>query len=328
MDEQTIWKYIGGQASDNEKRTVLDWIEADEQNHRRFCRMKNTWVLGHLPQHELSDLEAKPYVDVLNRKRLSRRILYSSVAAVLILLISVGVLNQFQRYHNEIEYLKSQQIASIEYHTNKGLKGTVILPDGSKVWLNSDSKISCPAHFEGNSRTVEFSGEGFFDVAKNPDRPMHIRLDNGISIVVKGTRFNLSSYRNDNHIAALLLEGEISIIKDQSKKNEAIKVVPNEKITIEKIQKKVLKTIPQETLPTIGWKEGWLIFDETPMKEVIKKLERWYGIRCTVEDPTIWNKKFTAKFKDESITQILEAMKRVSLLNYHLDESEAILVKY
>lgn len=328
MDDKVILKYIAGKVSDREKEEVLDWIDAAEGNRQYFNKLKNAWVVGSLPDREVSDIQAKYYVNTLRRKVLRRRIIYSGVAAIVILLISMGVQYRFQQYSDEIDYLKGGQVASLEYRTNKGLKGMVTLPDGTKVWLNSDSRLSCPARFAGDKRIVEFSGEGFFDVVKDPEHPMMIRLDGGISIVVKGTKFNLSSYRNDDKIAALLLEGEISVVREGIRNQEELKVAPNEKIYIAKSEKKVEKMIPREILPTVGWKEGWLIFDEAPMSEVLKKLERWHGMRFIVEDPSILNKKFTARFKDESISQILEAMKKVSLLDYQLEDSTATLMKY
>lgn len=328
MDHKILLQYITGKLSDNERYDVLEWIDESEENRKRFFKIKNSWVAANLPDYQASPIEVKKYRDQINPTTSRTIMLLRMAAACLILLLSTGLVWQQHIYQTELNYIKNQEITSLKYHTNKGLKAQVTLPDGSKVWLNSDSRLECPSHFAGDIRQLKFSGEGYFDIVKNPKRPMHIELENNITVVVKGTTFNLSSYHNDNKVAALLLNGEISIIEKKQNQIREIKVKPNEKVIIEKKQKQIEKSIPKETLPTIGWKDGWLIFDETPLREVLKKLERWHGIQFIVEDTTILNQNFTARFKDESISQILETMKRIALLDYSLKETTATLRKY
>ena len=99
--------------------------------------------------------------------------------------------------------------------------------------------------------------------------------------------------------------------------------------TIEKKERqKVNLTVPAETLPILGWKDGWLIFDETPIAEVLKKLERWHGMTFEVKDPEILDQKFTARFHEESISQILEIMHNVALLRFEIKDKTAVLYKY
>lgn len=156
----------------------------------------------------------------------------------MILLLSFQVFYQFNDYRQEIHFLENQQLAQLEYHTNKGVKGRVTLPDGSIVWLNSDSELKCPAQFSGDSREINFSGEGYFDVVKNPEKPMIVKLENGIQVIVKGTKFNLTSYKNDDNVSALLLSGNITVLRTKHSKQEEIKVKPNERIWIEKKESK------------------------------------------------------------------------------------------
>ena len=83
-----------------------------------------------------------------------------------------------------------------------------------------------------------------------------------------------------------------------------------------------------DCLPILGWKDGWLIFDETPIAEVLKKLERWHGMTFEVKDPEILDQKFTARFHEESISQILEIMHNVALLRFEIKDKPAVLYKY
>ena len=329
MNEKDIIKYITGKASEEERRDILNWINESDDNRKTFNRLKNLWVLGNLPHTKASDRDVKKFSARLRRKTVIKQLSRWSIAASVVILLSVITYNKLNYYHSQIDFLQEQQIAELEYTTNKGVKGKVTLPDGTVVSLNSDSYLKCPGRFSGDTRELEFSGEGFFEVVKNPDKPMVIRLDNNINVIVKGTKFNLSSYKNDQSVSALLISGEITIVKNSdTHKNHEIQVKPNEKIFIAKNDKKVNLIEPKEFMPTIGWKEGWLVFDETPMSEVLKKLERWHGIQFIVEDQKILNQKFTARFKEESISQILEMMNSIALLRYELHDTTAVLKNY
>ena len=141
-----------------------------------------------------------------------------SSAAVLILFISITLFqNQIDKYKSELSFIKSQKIAYHENSTPYGVKGKVILPDSSVVWLNSGSSILYPSNFFGETRDVSFKGEGYFEVKKNSDYPMKISLDSGLSLCVRGTSFNLSAYDNDNSISILLLSGNVSLMNKKSK---------------------------------------------------------------------------------------------------------------
>lgn len=329
MKEELLIQYIAGQASRAEKEKVLEWIEESPENRKKFNRLKNTWVMCHLPQQKADEKDILLYGRSLRPRKQNRRLLVYGIAASLILLISFNVYQKINNYKSEIHFLQNQEFAKLEYHTNKGVKGRITLPDGSTVWLNSDSDLKCPGKFTGEQREVWFSGEAYFDVVKNPEKPMLIRLDKNISVVVRGTKFNLTSYKNDKNVSALLLSGQITVLKKNNEREEEIRIKPNERISIEKENKQTVHvSTPAETFPILGWKDGWLIFDETPMPEVLKKLERWHGINFVVEDPEILNQKFTARFHEESISQILEMMNHVSLLNYDLKDKTAILHKY
>ena len=234
---------------------------------------------------------------------------------------------ELARKYDLIDFETGVKITGAGFPLYKGLG--VTLPDGSIVWLNSDSELKCPAQFSGDSREINFSGEGYFDVVKNPEKPMIVKLENGIQVIVKGTKFNLTSYKNDDNVSALLLSGNITVLRTKHSKQEEIKVKPNERIWIEKKERqKVNLTVPAETLPILGWKDGWLIFDETPIAEVLKKLERWHGMTFEVKDPEILDQKFTARFHEESISQILEIMHNVALLRFEIKDKTAVLYKY
>lgn len=328
MDKKIIVKYVEGKASEAERETVLKWIGQSEENRKVFNRIKNIWVLANLPNKEASEQDIARFSKHLRRKQWFGRAYWGGIAASILLLVGFFAFRTVDSYRSQIHFLETQNVAQLEYKTNRGIKGTVTLPDGSKVRLNSDSYIKCSSKFGAKSRDIEFSGEGYFEVVKNPKVPMIINLGQGISVKVTGTTFNLSSYKNDKNISALLLSGKITIVKHQKWMDKEFEVKPNEMVLVQKSDRAVDLTTPKKTFTTLGWKDGWLVFDETPMNEVIKKLERWHGVRIIVKDSDLLDKQFTGKFKEESISQILEMMNRVSLARYVLKDSLVTLSRY
>lgn len=152
----------GGENKDPELAGRASWQSTEIQS------IKNTWVISKLPETKAPEASVLQYSRKIRHRKQNRRILGYGIAASLILLLSFQIFHQFNDYRQEIHFLENQQLAQLEYHTNKGVKGRVTLPDGSIVWLNSDSELKCPAQFSGDSREINFSGEGYFDVVKIP----------------------------------------------------------------------------------------------------------------------------------------------------------------
>ena len=328
MDERELIRYIAGEGTPEERAKVLDWVEESQEHRKRFNGLKNAWVMAHLPQGRASRRNV-PWREERRSGGWRSMWVGYGVAASLVLLLAFGLWEREKQHEADIAFLEGQEMARMVYRTDKGVKGKVTLPDGSTVWLNSDSELECPSRFSGDTREIVFSGEGFFDVVKNAERPMVIRLENGLRVVVRGTTFNLASYRDDDYVTALLVEGNITVQREQDGKREEVRVRPNERVRILKREEQsATVNVPAVTFPILGWKEGWLVFDETPMDEVVKKLERWHGIHLEVGDEELLKRRFTARFHEESIQQILEMMEQVALLRYRWAGDTAHLYMY
>ncbi len=328
--EKLIFKYLSGKADEEETKKIRQWILESEENTRFFAKIKNIYVVASMKDDKASDEDSSLFIAKLRRHELRKKIMRMAArgAAAIILFLIVLAVYQHQQdsFRKEMSYVSSQQIAYNQYFTPSGVKGKIILPDSTVVWLNSSSSISYPSKFIGKTKNINFDGEGYFEVKKDPDHPMKITLDNGMSLYVKGTSFNLSSYENDNSVSILLLSGKVSLMNRDSK--EFFDIEPNQKISIDKKSNKISVVTPEDVMPTVGWKKGWLIFEETEMPEIIKKMKRWYGVDIIVKDSSIMTKTLTAKFREESLSQVLEMMHRISLINYSLKDSTAILNSY
>ena len=207
-----------------------------------------------------------------------------------------------------------------------------MLPDSSKVWLNSDSRITYPEYFSGETRNISLSGEAYFEVTKDSIHPMIVKTDRNFSIEVIGTSFNLKCYKNDNNIEATLYSGIIKANYNNvaTLKNETLTLKPNESFIYN--ESKAIGTSNNnkpfyypEPEKLKAWKDGTLIFNETPMLEVIKILERWHGTTFIITDKEIYNYNLSAEFKSESIIQILEIMKLIMPIDYNYSNNVVTL---
>lgn len=225
------------------------------------------------------------------------------IAAILFLpLILVAVWQYSDLKKSAIE----TQFAMQEITCPPGMRSQVILPDGSKVWLNAESTIKFQIPFSNDSRKVELVGEAFFDVTKNPKQPFIVNSAN-VWVKVYGTRFNYKAYREDKNIEVILEEGRVSLSVHDERMYKKIHLIPGDRAVIAKESNAV--DIKNEKIDKyIAWHIGKLVFENTPMSEVAHMLERWYGVEVIVQNPEIMDYSFTTTFDNESLFEVIELL--------------------
>lgn len=342
MDKKLLIRHIKGEATPSEREVVVAWIDKSEQNEAYYIKLMNTIVAEDISRNDPSvglsrseisnsyseikrDIQPKRRVAFLKQSQLP----YIAAAAAVLLIVSV-LLNIWQMNRNtpsapqqELALLSPVDTLSLQtYYTENGVKGKVILPDSSVVWLNSGSSLSFPLVFEKDVRRVAFSGEGYFEVAKNDQSLMEVTTPKGMKITVLGTKFYICSYEDDTSERATLFSGLINV----SKLSDGREVVatrtlkPQESVRFED-EGSALLTKKADTVKVVAWKRGELYFENTPMKEVINRLERWHGVDIVVKDSTILNHHFTAHFTSASIVQILDLMRFTAPIDYSVKEN-------
>ncbi|NLB67869.1 MAG: FecR family protein [Bacteroidales bacterium] len=283
---------------------------------------KAEWVFSNLPNsapspESLHDIRCAVGYD---RTPLKRSFVWAiSVAAAVLLVVSGIIILHNRSLEKQLENITAeyklimvvpdleQNDAILKYSVNPGVKGSIILPDGSEVILNSDSRLTCPSRFEDGKRVVELDGEGYFKVKSNRDWPMFVRTKKGVIVNVTGTEFNLSSYSNDKNLKLTLVSGRVSIMTDGQDKEIVLKEKEEIIVSTEGLSSAGRK-IADMRLNT-SWKDGYLVFDNTPIEEVIKKIERWYGVVITVNNTKVMDNVFTASFSSESLGQVLNLLR-------------------
>ena len=200
-----------------------------------------------------------------------------------------------------------QQFANQEITTPLGVRSQVILPDGSLVSLNAESTIKFKVPFDPDLREVALTGEAYFEIKKNPGVPFVVKSGN-VAVKVLGTKFDFKAFDKESIISVILAEGKVSLNLDGGKTDESLIMKPGDMIVFDKVTNKSVLTNGSID-KYIEWHNGKLVFDETPMPEVVVELGRWFGVEILVDDPQVMNYKLTTTFENESLHQILELIK-------------------
>jgi len=166
----------------------------------------------------------------------------------------------------------------------------LLLPDGSKVWLNSASSIRYPTQFSGNERRVEITGEAYFEVAKNASMPFIVKVNDNASVQVLGTHFNINAYSDEAEIKTTLLEGAVKISRGSS--SSLLK--PGQQAQINKSGS--IKVIPDADMEeAVAWKNGNFQFNSADIATVLRQASRWYDIEIVYAGNKIPDDKFSGK---------------------------------
>ncbi|WP_207423277.1 FecR family protein [Desertivirga brevis] len=189
---------------------------------------------------------------------------------------------RISKRNGQLEYeVTSNQSAKAAYNTittPKGGKFVILLPDGTKVWLNAASSLHYPTAFKGKERRVELDGEGYFEVAKNKAKPFHVEAD-GTDVEVLGTHFNISSYSQDQNFKTTLLEGAVKV----SRANNSIVLKPSQQARLSGADGSLLREPNVDIEEVMAWKDGLFRFKNAELKDIMQEIQRWYDVDVKYE---------------------------------------------
>lgn len=197
-------------------------------------------------------------------------------------------------------------VAYVQKFTAHGMRELVVLPDSTKVWLNGGSVLIYPSRFVSSERNVCLSGEAYFDVTKDAAKPFVVSL-NSLKLRVLGTTFNVSSYPDEPEITATLETGKVQV--DVEGKGESYILNPNDRLVYNLQTGKVdISKVNAENYSS--WRSGGLYFDDTPFAEVVRELERAYGVDIHVLNSKYNTQTIRAHFgPNEPINKVLDIVK-------------------
>jgi ferric-dicitrate binding protein FerR (iron transport regulator) len=249
-----------------------------------------------------------------NSKNIFSRHIISIAASLIFICVLALAFYQLESY-------RSSTTSDYVINENpKGEKSKIILPDGSLVWLNADSKISYPVNFEEN-REVVLAGEAFFEVKRDTLNPFIIHLE-GAKVKVLGTSFNIKSYPGDSISETTVLSGKVAFI-DKQNAYDSIILLKDEKVVYNQLTHQV-ETWQAENNQAAAWVEGKLVFDATPMSGVKKVLERWYNVDIELNEK-ITNCRITATFKEQPLEDVLTLISLTKEFNFSISDQQVFI---
>lgn len=175
-----------------------------------------------------------------------------------------------------LQYTGSENIAAVSYNTlsvPRGGQFQLVLPDGTKVWLNAASRLKYPTAFTAGRRVVELQGEAYFEVAPQAGRPFSVNVNNNEVVEVLGTDFNIMSYTNENQSVTTLVRGAVRVVSGGSQQM----LRPGQQALVDKHTGE-MKTAKADVDRALAWKAGFFELDNTDLPTLIRQLSRWYDV--------------------------------------------------
>ena len=207
--------------------------------------------------------------------------------------------------------------------TPKGGEYHLILPDGSKAWLNASSKIIYPEIFADSIRRVEVEGEVYFEVAHVNSKPFIVNTL-AYDITVLGTSFNVMAYTDEKHAATTLVGGKIKI-STLDKENSLI-INPGQQATLD-YQSKIMSTKNVNVDQYVSWKEGLIVFNSERLESIMRKLSRWYNCEFQFQDEKLKDSRFTGSLnKYQNLSQFLNKIAETSFIDFSVSEKNIVLI--
>lgn len=310
MEKEKLMSLITSHQPFSNHPEVIDWINSSEENKEEYILYKNLWAIL---QHGNDMPEVKIRDGLLNVRKNSRRMKrpfrlwnFMKYAAIIAVALFCGYMISTVNFNNEI--------AINEIFVPNGNRSTLVLPDGTKVWINNGTKLTYPEEFKGKDRIVELEGEGFFDVTHDKTHPFIVKIGQN-RIKVLGTRFSVTAYPDDKTIKAELIAGQIQFDinkKGQGEKFQSYLMTPFQSLVFDKSSGIVTETQITNSFYNY-WMNGVYQFKEETFEELAKKLERIYNVEVTFENESLKKILFSGSLNiNDNVYTLMEAFERAS----------------
>ena len=315
-----IAKLLKKDASVEEKDMVRLWIEASDENRNLFKKILKSWRLQNALTLTVNKDDA--WLKVKNElvwtdKSKDRRIIFRralQISAVVIIALGIGFLLQPSGM-----FWGEKMLVCETQNEQK----SILLADGTEVFLNRHSKLFYPDTFSGNQRNVELHGEAFFKVKRNAQKPFIITTEQTQTKVL-GTSFNLRAYAREFSDKLSVTTGKVAFTA--LKKSNQVILEPNQVGVFYHKSKKMEKMI--EVDPNyLSWKTKTFVFDNASLESVVTCLNNAYGIHIEIQNYVLSQEHLTTSFEDLELDDILTILSQTLDFKYHVVDEETIIIK-
>ena len=327
VDIKLIKKFLHKKCNHNEHELVLNWF-----THFKYERKLKHIIREHWDEIELEsrdyDLDTNRFLDKLHhlihldsykksRSQPFYRKVYqkfSKIAAVL--LLPVLIISTWYFLTDGRFFAQEEKTIYAEIYSPLAARTRFELPDGSTCWLNSGSTLKFPVKFRGAQREVKLTGEGFFNVVKDPENPFVVKTSY-MNITALGTRFNVLAYPDDETCEITLESGKVVVekIRESGEPVKLMELQPNHQLVISR-KTGIIDTKEVVAEKYTSWKDGKLVFRNDLMNEVVKRIGRWYNVEIDLKDKELESYRYRATFENETFSEVLKLLKLTSPIDY------------
>jgi len=324
-----LQKYIENQCNEDELRILLHWLKTPDSHSDFEVVSQAVWEQleeKHSQPDEKRIAQLNREVDLLLQKikanqlaskkqNLTRRNFIYRIAAIFLLLIGFG-----GGYLLFQSILSQENLEYTEISTTRGQTKEYMLIDGTRITLNSQSKLTIPSNYNNNERYVEITGEAFFDVTPNREKPF-IVASKEMQVKVLGTSFNVKAYEEDSSLGITVSTGKVMV--SIPKEDMQMRIEPMEHLNVNK-QTGELSKVSLEDNGYVKWIEGSLFFEKEPLSEVLKAINRKYDRNIELLDK-MYNPIISGTHDNKSLEAVIEAICFTTGLKYREEGQNIIL---
>lgn len=312
---ELIYQSLSDELPKEQQKLLDEWLNASEENKKEATIIRKTWELSSGFSKTLNlDLD-KDFAQLEQRISAERKELVGKKEEAIIRTMSTQRQRSWWKPLSVAAAVLFLAGAFFMFNNNKNTDAILaletsdevrelVLADGSKVWLNENSKLSYPDKMDGAERRVTLIGEAFFDIAKNPNQPFVIET-NETEVRVLGTSFQVSAYEDDKYTEVLVKTGKVSF----GKKGDAkpMELEPNERGVFDKKQKRFYERTSRD-FNEISWQSQILDFDNVPLKKILEDIEKHFDIELILDNSSLAKCRFTNTFNNPTQDETLEVI--------------------
>ena len=307
MRRDILYKFFEGKASPKEQRLIGQWLDESEKHKEVLVRERMVFD-AMIVSGGITDRQS-----VQSRKKRTRVVFMEllRVAAVILVMFLVGG-------YIYVRKMEEIRLANNIVTVPVGQRVNLQLPDGTSVWLNASSEIIYPAYFSGSTREIHLNGEAYFEVEHNASKPFIVHTET-FDIKVLGTKFNVEAYKGMEGFTTALMAGSVEVT-DRKNKDKSVRLYPAQKVAFRNGE---LCKSPIDNYDVYRWREGLICFKETRFADLMRQLEKNYGVRILINNEAVKEKVFSGKFRTtDGIDNALRLLQKEGHYTFEWDENK------
>ncbi len=317
--EEQLMSYFSGTADEQTILDVESWIAESGENEdmarnvEYICAMADVVKTAESVDSEAALQRLHGKIRAGRRRTVFRHIANIAAVMILPLLVATG----FFAY----EYFHLDESEYVQMKTTSGMIASVTLPDGSSVWLNSNSILKYPERFTGSTREVQLDGEGYFKVSADKERKFIVNTK-AMQVEVFGTEFNVDAYDAENRdVRTMLVSGKVQVRYDDDNKNSHIvKIAPGEMLSFNPEDRVIMMSKVNCDVVT-SWKDGKIVLMNTKLEDALRMIENRYHVKFEIKNAKLLDNRYTGQFKGHRLDVVLEHFRRTNDIRFVRNEA-------